>query len=523
MGVKNPPPAAAALPPTPSLRLFLYVTAAITGGAIMIVEILGAKMLAPYFGASHFVWTAQIAVTLVALAAGYYAGGWLVDRTPRLNSLYGAILGAAAYLCLTVRVVEPVSYWSLRFHLATGSLLTSAFLYFVPLALLAMVGPFMVRTLTVSLAGVGGNMGRLTAVSTLGSFVGTLLIGYVLIPHARNSVTMFCTAGLLIIVSVVYFAVWGGARPPAAGVVVVVLGLVFGVQGMQRDNRTSFPFGEQIYRANSNFGQLQVLRLNSGRRLYYLNDYLTQNTYDPESRQSGSMFTYMLHGLARAYSPRVDDVLCIGLGVGIVPMRFAREGARVDVFEINPVVVPLAQSHFDLEPSKLNLHYGDGRHLLHQTTKQYDAVVLDAFLGDSSPSHLMTREAFTDIRRVLKPGSPLVINSFGEREEGHDFFMASLDKTLKSVFKSVHIHAAENGNVFFVAADIPELKMLNQPDLVHIHPACQEDVIEAFSGTHKVDASHGIILTDDYNPVEFYDASNRENLRRQLALGMRRE
>ena len=61
-------------------RRYLYVTAALTGGAIMIVEILGAKMLAPYFGTSHFVWTAQIAVTLVALAVGYYAGGRLVDR-----------------------------------------------------------------------------------------------------------------------------------------------------------------------------------------------------------------------------------------------------------------------------------------------------------------------------------------------------------------------------------------------------------------------------------------------------------
>ena len=62
---------------TRSLRRYLYFTAACTGAAIMIVEILGAKMLSPFMGASHFVWTAQIAVTLVALALGYYAGdGW---------------------------------------------------------------------------------------------------------------------------------------------------------------------------------------------------------------------------------------------------------------------------------------------------------------------------------------------------------------------------------------------------------------------------------------------------------------
>ena len=75
---------AAAAPLALGLRRYLYFTAATTGAAIMIVEILGAKMLAPYLGTSHFVWTAQIAVTLVALAIGYYAGGRLVDRSPQL-------------------------------------------------------------------------------------------------------------------------------------------------------------------------------------------------------------------------------------------------------------------------------------------------------------------------------------------------------------------------------------------------------------------------------------------------------
>src|SRR6476620_57393 len=95
------------------LRRFLYLTAAITGAAILVVEILGAKMLSPYVGTSHFVWTAQIAVTLVALATGYYVGGRLVDRTPRVSHLYWSILFASLYLSLTVLACEPVAYWCL--------------------------------------------------------------------------------------------------------------------------------------------------------------------------------------------------------------------------------------------------------------------------------------------------------------------------------------------------------------------------------------------------------------------------
>src|SRR5437879_1781953 len=174
----------------------------------MVVEILGAKMLSPFVGLSHFVWTAQIAVTLVALACGYYVGGKVADRSQRPGRLYWAILGAAFYLALTVLSCEPVAYWCLDFNLAAGSLLASTILFFVPLALLAMTGPFLVRVITSSVAGVGSNVGRLTSVGTLGSFLGTLAIGYVMIPLLPNSVTMYLTSVVLVLVCAGYFAIF---------------------------------------------------------------------------------------------------------------------------------------------------------------------------------------------------------------------------------------------------------------------------------------------------------------------------
>src|SRR5256712_13715695 len=119
--MKNRPPSTPEPALSSGLRRYLYITAAMTGAAIMIVEILGAKMLSPYVGLSHFVWTAQIAVTLVALAAGYYAGGRLSERSQPLGRLYLAIIRAAGDLVVSGVVFEPGGYLWLDFNLGVGS------------------------------------------------------------------------------------------------------------------------------------------------------------------------------------------------------------------------------------------------------------------------------------------------------------------------------------------------------------------------------------------------------------------
>ncbi len=511
--------------PSPGLRRYLFFTAAMTGAIILIVEILGAKMLAPYLGTSHFVWTAQIGVTLLSLATGYWFGGWLVDRSQKLGQLYACILGAAVYLSGTIMLTEHVAYACLKFKLEVGSILASAFLFFIPLTLLAAVGPFLIRALSHSVQGVGGLAGRLSAVSTFGSVAGTVLIGYVLIPLMPNSVTMLVCSLTLIALSFIYFLVWGrkgGSIAPQSTAAIIALGL--GALGVHADSKREFNGQEELLRKNSDFGQLQVIRDTASGNLYYLNDFLTQNTYDPDDKKSVSLFTYMLHGLTQVYREPLQEVLCIGLGVGIVPMEFVRDGCKVDVVEINPDVVPLAEKYFDLEPQKMGLIIGDGRQFLNESTKTYDAVILDAFLGDSSPSHLMTKEAFTSMKNRMNPGGVLVINSFGDFAPGKDFFLASLDKTLKAVFQSVKIHHSGNGNIFFVAADVSELKRVREPDLNRVHSWVSSGAMEAYRRDFDVpNPQHGVVLTDDYNPVDFHDAANREELRRRLAMSMRRK
>ncbi|HUS34904.1 MAG TPA: fused MFS/spermidine synthase [Verrucomicrobiae bacterium] len=514
MSANNPTVRAERLPP----RGFLYLTAAITGAAILVVEILGAKMLSPYVGSSHFVWTAQIAVTLISLALGYYFGGWLVDRSAALHRLYVCIAAAAAYLAVSVPVCSPITYYFLKnYNLALAAFLSSLFLFFIPLTLLAATGPFLIRVLTQSVQGVGGQVGRLSAISTLGSVAGTVLIGYVLLPFLPNSTTMFLTAGTLFLLSGFYLVAFARGKSKIVGVWVSALlmaGLSWGIEA-----KPQVKTFQRLFRGNSNFGEIQVIEQKTGGRRFYLNDFLVQNTYDPVEKVSLSLFTYMLRELAWGYSTNLKSALCIGMGIGIVPRELAREGVQTDVVEINPAIVPVAEKYFDFDPGAVSIHIGDGRYFINKTQKHYDAIVLDAFLGDSSPSHLMTKEAFAEMSRLLGQDGVLVINSFGDFAPGRDYFLASLDKTLRAAFKNVNIHASGRGNVFYAASN-RDLKLNVRPNL-----RFPEDLLYEFNAATTVapppNPGSGIVLTDDFNPVDFYDAANRERHRRTLAFSMR--
>ncbi|MCC6235880.1 MAG: fused MFS/spermidine synthase [Verrucomicrobiales bacterium] len=503
-----------------SLQRYLYVTAILTGAVVLVVEILGAKMLTPWFGSSHFVWTAQITITLLALAAGYYLGGWAADRYRRLSYLYAGLVVAAAYLVVVVLIRAKLAAACLGMNLALGSIMASMALFFVPLTLLAATGPFFVRFLTASVDGVGRTVGRLSALGTVGSVLGVVLTSYVLVPYVRESYAMFGTAALLVGVATVYFLVWGTGEP-GGGVAIAgtVTGALLALAAVKQADENGMERHVEVARANSHFGSMQVLESKDGRRRYYLNDFLVQNTYDPVEKRSLSMFTYALYHLSRGYTPAVRSALCLGMGVGIVPGMLARDGVKVDVVEINPAVVPLAQRWFDFNPSAVNLVIDDARHYLRVATQRYDTIQLDAFLGDSSPSHLMTREAFSEIAALLNPDGTLVINAFADFKEGHDFFGTSLHRTLSAVFREVRVHVSPGGNTFYVASNRSPFEFRPPPSLEGVHAWVRPDLEAALAKATPVEATRGRVLEDDFNPVDYFDAPNRERTRRMLATG----
>jgi SAM-dependent methyltransferase len=495
---------------------FAYLTAAVNGAAVMIIEILGAKMLSPYFGTSHFVWTAQIAVTLLALASGYYAGGRIADRSTGARPLYLATAGAAFSLVVTTAACPAVAggLLALEFSLPAGTIVAALVLFLPALTLLAMTGPIVVRLFSTSVDGVGSQVGRISAVSTFGSLAGTLAIGYVLIPLFFNSTIMYLTAAALAAVALAYFVLWGRKALAITGSALVLAsaaGAGSAQLGSERFAGTGGKFHE-VFARNSNFGVLQVMENRAGTVRYFLNDRYPQGNYDPIQR-IGIMFPInFYYGLMQVYRDLpASRVLFIGLGVGAGPMSFARQGWTVDVVEINGAMAGVSEQWLGVDAGAVNLHIGDGRQFLRTVKGHYDVIVLDAFLGDATPDHLLTVEAFRELRAALTPGGLLLMNA-NSRHFGKDFFTTALYQTLQAAFPNVQ--ALDRGNQLnysYVASAGP-LTLLREPGLTHVPAGTNERLAATVHRQLSPHDPQAFVLRDDFNPLEVREAANRQEL-----------
>ncbi|HSD60489.1 MAG TPA: fused MFS/spermidine synthase, partial [Burkholderiales bacterium] len=184
---------------------YLVLTAFVCGGLVMVIEVLGSRVIGPFFGVSLFVWTALITVTLVALAAGYAAGGHLADRRSSPDWLYGIILLAGFAVLLVPLAKAPVLKACLPLGLRAGALTSAAALFGPSLFLLGCVSPYVVKIAARELQSLGRTVGGLYALSTVGSFVGTVATGFFLIAFLGVNHIFLLTGAALVALGAGYF------------------------------------------------------------------------------------------------------------------------------------------------------------------------------------------------------------------------------------------------------------------------------------------------------------------------------
>ena len=209
----------------PLARLYLLVLVTITGGVVLAIEILGTRVIGTFYGSSLYVWAALLSVTMVCLAIGYATGGRLADRVPRAWMLHLLVFLAGASVLLVGPMRGVLAPFNESFGLAWGAIASAMVMFFLPLTLLAMAGPYVIRLRARVVARVGSTSGAVYALSTIGSVAGVLVVVFWGIPQlgTRGSL-LACSAALMALGALGLAA---ATRGRAAPVVLLATGATF--------------------------------------------------------------------------------------------------------------------------------------------------------------------------------------------------------------------------------------------------------------------------------------------------------
>jgi MFS family permease len=428
-----------------------------TSGAVLVLEILAARLLAPYVGVTLETYTAIIGTVLAGIALGHWLGGRAADRVDPRRLLGPLLVGGGVLSLATIPLV--------RFVGSTGggaaesqAVLLAGVGFFLPAAVLSAVSPAVVKLQLRDLGETGAVVGHLSALGTAGAIAGTFLAGFVLVEAAATSTSIVVTGALLVAAGVAAW-IWSGTVRAAAGPLAVLLVAGAGGAGVTATI-------DETCHAETTYHCARVEpdpARPSGRTLVL--DTLHHSYVDLDDP------THLEFRYVRVFAGTIDglapdgplDVVHLGGGGFTMPryLGATRPGSFNLVLEIDGGLVDLVTGRLGptAQPG-LDVRVGDGRILLGDVgDATADVVVGDAFGGLAVPWHLTTTEFVADVRRVLRPGGFYVANLIDYPPLR--FVRAEL-RTLAGHFRHVALVAPEatidgddGGNVVLIGATRP--------------------------------------------------------------------
>lgn len=487
----------------------------ISGASVLAIEILGTRILGPFYGVSLFLWSSLITVTLVALSAGYWAGGRWADRGARLAHLGAFLAGAGVWLLLIPWIRRPLLAIAEPFGLRAAVLVAAFVLFAPPLTLLGMVSPFVIRLKTESVERVGRTAGDLFAISTLASVFSALATGFWLIPNVGVArLTQLIGAVLLGGAAIAWLADRAERRARASAAALTALlvaaaGAMLDVESARTTSAAGAGDASAIVaRTESAYAEIRVIDDAEKRFLLIdggIHTVVARDTWE-------TYFAYVpVTEIVQLFFDEPGRMLLVGLGGGSIAKNFSSAGWSVDAVEIDPAVARVAREQFGLARADATVYEEDGRRFLDTHATRYDAVILDAFGSSAIPFHLVTQEAFALIASRLDEGGVLAINV--EAVGWHDPIVARFVATLRRSFPhavALPISEPPNslGNLILLASqrplEFPEDRLerpyayLPQP---YLH-WCSIQKNHAWNNRFEPPIDGVRPFTDDLNPVD---------------------
>ena len=483
--------------------LILRTQVIIAGAAVMVLELLSSRLLAPYYGSTLFVWGSLIGVVLVGLASGYYYGGKKADVNSSYSQFSSFIFFTGVYT-LFITYATPLLFQfvlSLRLGERYGPLAAALLILGLPSFMLGSISPYAIKLSTRSLDRVGRTSGNIYSLSTIGSIAGTFLTTFVLIPELGVNTILYALSSILILASLFGLA----SRLKVLAVLLIALSVGFAVT-------PQIPSGGVIFSKDTLYHKLVVQDdVITGIRTLLLDN----NFHSAVDLRDRDRVVYPYTGffhMAMAYNPKIGNVLFIGGGGFSAPKRFLTDypNVKVEVVEIDSDVVKAAEQYFFVEEnSRSKIFTGDGRTYLANTDKNYDLVVLDAYAKTYIPFHMMTKEYFELVSGRLNDDGVVVSNVIASIDGDSSAIFHSMLKTMQSVFPNVDVYPVSGEisliqNIIIVATKSPERFSTNvlqeRAATVVKLPRINEYLANRLSNNPSTDDVS--LFTDNYAPAE---------------------
>jgi MFS family permease len=472
------------------------------------------------------VWTVIIGVIMIALALGNVIGGRMADRNPDPTRLYRRLLTAALWTAaipfVGKYVITAVSL-GLAMLIKTNFLIWASFasclLVFVfPLVLLGTVSPSLIKYCVLNLEENGKVVGELGAINTVGSILGTFLPTFVTIPTVGTAATFLIFAGILALISLVYFvSVRKYVARSAALLAAVALALCF-------PGGNSFAFWESnlLYEGESVYNYLQVK--DTPNSIILSTNVLEgiQSIMMKTDELTGMYFEYALaaplivgapmageaggaEGVGGADNAASADrnVLMLGLGTGTYATQVLKyfPGISFEGVEIDEKIVWLAEEFFRLPPEAA-VSVNDGRAYL-QNSGLYDVILVDAYQDITIPFQMSSREFFSMVDGHLKENGVMVVN-MNMRSEQEGSINEYLCDTIAGCFPYVYtMPMPRSTNAILFASQDPSMldRLAARADAMEAGSTLKRLMLDLLAGLRKR-APGPLILTDDKAPVE---------------------
>jgi len=499
---------------------FLFFIVFITGAAVLIIQMTGIRILAPYFGTTLFTISSIVGIILGALSLGYYFGGVLADKCPKFSIFFFLIFIAGIFSLLIYafsKTILPVIGYSL--DIKVGPPIVSLILFFIPNLILGTMSPLAIKLKTLELKDVGKVSGKVFFWSTLGSITGSFLTGFFLVPHFGISKIIIYTSSLLIIIGFlgIYFFRKEGSKiylRKSKLFFFLIIASFFSLITLFLPKPESI-----IFQKDGLYGQITIEEIliqdRKARALRFSRSHEGAVFLDSDELP----FEYTrYYAIYKIINPQAEKALFLGGGAYSNPRKLLlgqNNIKRVDVAEIEPMLYQLARLYFRLqEDPRLFNHITDGRRFLAETNEKYDLIFTDVYYSIYAiPVHFTTQEFFSLAKSRLSENGIFLMNIIGKLEGRGSLLLLSGIKTFRTVFKNSYLFAVESPNkkeiqnfILLGLKNDSQKIDFESKEILESENEIIRNLSEKLVDFKNLNLDSALIFTDDFAPVEYLTA-----------------